>query len=478
MVSKKVSSKRQRNEESVINSLPGDLIERVFLRLPVSTLLVCASVCKPWQNLIRDPRFVTLHLKHASCFALLFFGKESVGGKRYPSDAILIDEAWSQSTYAVPVVKPDDILFGSCNGLLGLYTKTSSIKIANLATGECLRLEKPVQNLKGDHFSFYSFGFHPLTKQYKITHFLSDCTEGRPQNKERFNVIQVYILGDEKWRDIRTPEDLSLNCVRNSGSINVDGTVYWLTENMAANWQHALMSFDLGEESFARTQLPASVPQDCASSGPRQYWIREMDGKICVATAQTCHYQPGELSGKMQIWTLDEKAAQRWSQKYNIHTTDYITGPNLTHREKLLAQCRDGNLYSYELLTENLKSNVFKMEKLFDFSPRKPGNMQSYICVKSLVRLDVYKKVGIARRRNKREGWESKKWDAWQDGLSKMEEFWRRIHQQEHECNVCWLNLNYLMEINLWEKLTTELKFHRHFYNDNAYGSMVYYQMN
>lgn len=185
------------------------------------------------------------------------------------SDAIMIDEAWSQSTYAVPAVGPDDILFGSCNGLLGLYTKTSSIKIANLATGECLRLEKPVKNLMGDHFSFYSFGFHPSTKEYKITHFLGDCVKGRPLNNGRFNVIQVYILGDEKWKDIRTPEDLSLNCVRNSGTINVDGALYWLTEDMSAIWQHAVMSFDLGEESFARIQLPASVPKDCAFGGPR-----------------------------------------------------------------------------------------------------------------------------------------------------------------------------------------------------------------
>ncbi|KAM0900390.1 hypothetical protein ACQ4PT_020652 [Festuca glaucescens] len=433
MVPNEVNSKKQRNEECFINCLPRDLIERVFLRLPVSTLLMCVGVCKPWQNLIRDPQFVTLHLKHASRFALLFFGKESIAGERHPSEAVLIDEAWSQSTYAVPVVGPDDILFGSCNGLLGLYTKTSSIKIANLATGECLRLEKPVKNLKGDHFSFYSFGFHPLTKEYKITHFLGDCVDVCPQNKDRFNVIQVYKLGDETWKDIRTPEGLSLNCVRNSCSINVDGTMYWLTEDMAANWQHAVMSFDLDKESFARIQLPASVPEDCASGGPRQYWITEIDWKISISTAQTYPSQPRRLVGELQIWTLDNKAEQSWSQNYNIQAIDYIPGPNLAHGEKLLAQCRDGNLYSYELLAENVTSKLLKMAKLLDFSPHKPDNMQSYICVKSLVRLDVYKKAGIVCRPNQREGWELEKWEAWQHMISKMEELWSRVHQKEHE---------------------------------------------
>lgn len=144
MVSEETKLKKQTNEECIINCLPEDLIERVFFRLPVSTLLRCVGVCKRW------------------CCALLFFPQESVSGKPYPADTILIDEAGSQSTYAVPVIGPDDFMCGSCNGLLCLYTKTSTIKIANFATGECLHLEKPVKNLRGDHFLFYSFGFSPF----------------------------------------------------------------------------------------------------------------------------------------------------------------------------------------------------------------------------------------------------------------------------------------------------------------------------
>jgi hypothetical protein len=123
----------------------------------------------------------------------------------------------------VPVIGPDDFLCGSCNGLLCLYTKASTIKIANLATGECLHLDKPIKNLKGDHFSFYCFGFHPITKEYKVTHFL-----GEHQNNSRgtFNVIQVYMLGSDKWKDVRSSEDLSLSCVKNSGVVNTDGAKF------------------------------------------------------------------------------------------------------------------------------------------------------------------------------------------------------------------------------------------------------------
>lgn len=275
MVSEETKPKKQRNEECIINCLPEDLIEQVFFRLPVSSLLRCIGVCKQWRKIIRDPQYVSSHLQNAPCCALLFFPQESVSGRPYPADTILIDEAGSQSTYAVPVIGPEDFLCGSCNGLLCLYTKTSTIKIANFATGECLHLEKPMKKLRGDHFLFYGFGFHPLTKEYKIIHFLGDCDEGRhrPHNNKRFSAIQVYTLGDEKWRDIRTPGALSLNCVKNSGTINVDGTMYWLAEDMVASWQHAVMSFDLNEELFALIQLPAATPEDCPGRGPRLYWM-------------------------------------------------------------------------------------------------------------------------------------------------------------------------------------------------------------
>ncbi|XBI81896.1 hypothetical protein VPH35_090707 [Triticum aestivum] len=423
MVSEETKAKKQRKEEYIINSLPGDLIERIFLRLPVSTLLRCVGVCKHWHNFIWDPQFAASHLQCAPRDALLFFPQKSASGKPYPSDAVLIDEAWSPSTYAVPVIGPDDFLFGSCNGLLGLYTKTSTIKIANLATGECLHLEKPAKNVKGDHFSFYSSGFHPVTKEYKITHFLGDCVEGRPHNKDRFSVIQVYTLGDEKWKDIRTPEALSLITVRNSGVVNVDGKMYWLTEDMLASWQHAVISFDLREESFATIQLPAAC-EDHDRYGPQKFWIRDMDGKICIVTAQTSRYDPGALLGELQIWTLDNTVEQqRWSQKYNIkHTPKYIPGPHFVHRDRILTQLCSNNVYSCD-----------KWVHLLDFSPRKPYNMQSYICVKSLVRLDVYKKAGIVRRPKQREGWELKKWETWKCMLDKDADMRSQIHKFEHD---------------------------------------------
>ncbi|KAM0833942.1 hypothetical protein ACQ4PT_063942 [Festuca glaucescens] len=284
MVTEEAKSKKQISEECIINRLPGDLIERIFLRLPVSTLFSCIGVCKHWHDFIRGPQFVTSHLQDAPRYAFLFFPQ--------------------------------------------------------------------------------SFGFHPVTKEYKITHFLGDCIEGRPSNKHKFSFIQVYTLGDKKWKGIPTPEPLSLNSVRNSGVVNVDGTTYWLTEDKTASWQHTLASFDLREENFAMIQLPVEREDD-DYFGPRMFWIRDIGGKLCIVTAQTSRYDARILVGELQIWTLDNPVEQRWSQKHNIkNPPNYIPGPHFVHMDRILAQSFF-SVDSCELISENIEEVTEKIIKLY-----------------------------------------------------------------------------------------------------------------
>uniref|UniRef100_A0A0D9XFQ1 F-box associated beta-propeller type 3 domain-containing protein n=1 Tax=Leersia perrieri TaxID=77586 RepID=A0A0D9XFQ1_9ORYZ len=316
-------------------------------------------------------------------------------------------------------------------------------KIANLATGECLHLEKAAKNLTGDHFWFYSFGFHPVTKEYKVTHFLGHSCEARTRAKDSFSAIQVYTLGGEKWKYVGAPEALSLNCVKNSGVVNVDGTMYRLTEDHGASWRHAVMSSDLSEESFGRIQLPIAVLEDSALYGPRQYWIKEIDGKVCITTCQTTNSQPRVPRGDIQIWTLDINLEQRWIQKYIIQpSSHYIPGPNIVHRGKFVLQCSASNLYSYELLGKNVEVKLSNMERLLDFSPREPGNMQFYTFVKSLVRLDAYVKTSIVRRPKRQDGWELKKWKALERQRHKVEDTWKKIQQMEQDYTVQTKNLH------------------------------------
>uniref|UniRef100_A0A0E0ET84 F-box associated beta-propeller type 3 domain-containing protein n=1 Tax=Oryza meridionalis TaxID=40149 RepID=A0A0E0ET84_9ORYZ len=387
--------------ECFIDCLPKDLIEQIFLSLPVKTLLRC-SVAQHY------PRSQFCNIAPPAC------------------DPLCAPVLLSRSTWGVPVIGPDDFLCGSSNGLVCLYIQTTTIKIANLATGECLHLKKPVKNLAGDHSSLYSFGFHPVTKKYKVTHLLA--VRLIPVQKTASMPFK-FTLGDEKWKDVGAPEALSLNCVKNSGVVNVDGTMYWLTEDQGASWQHAVISFDLSRESFGRIQLPTVVLEDFAFYGPHQYWIKEIDGKVCIATSQTTQNQPRELIGEIQIWTLSHPSR---AKKYMIQSSPQcILGPNIFHGDKILSQQYGSILYSCELIGKNLEVKMSNADRLLDFTPRKPGNMQSYTFVKSL--LDAYKKTSIVRRPKRQEGWELKKWEAWENNCCVLEDTWKDVQQLEQD---------------------------------------------
>jgi hypothetical protein len=79
--------------------------------------------------------------------------------------------------------------------------------------------------------------------------------------------------------------------------------------------------------------------------------------------------------------------------------------------------------------------------------------MQSYICVKSLVCLDLYKKAGIVCRPKQQVGWQSKKWEAWEDELREVEKKQSEIHKLEHKLSVCWSNFIHLDEYTFFKKI-------------------------
>ncbi|CAL5063832.1 unnamed protein product [Urochloa decumbens] len=389
-----------------VPSLPDEMIELIFVRLPVSTLLRCRRVCKQWRLILQDPQFITTHLQvqRTPRCPLLFSHRESASKRLYPSEAILFDEAWSPSRWDVPVIEPDDFLSACCNGLACLYSERSTIKIANLLL------------------------------LYKAIHFLG---ERELFSIDTFIVIQVYTLGDDKWRDLRAPKSQRLDCIDYFGVLNVDGAMYWLTEDKWKSWRRSVVSFDLSEERFEWIQMPIADPDhaDHSTNQSRMYWITEVDGKVCVATAQHSMYSAIGFVGNLEIWTLENKANQSWRQKCTIQFSSVdicIPRPHFIHGDKIILYGQDRNVYYQKLMGQNIKIEKRKMVKLLNYSPRWYSNMQSLMYVKSLVRLDVYSRGGALNKPKRREGWKLKKWENWMLELWVLEKLWRRIYELEH----------------------------------------------
>ncbi|KAF8781048.1 hypothetical protein HU200_001020 [Digitaria exilis] len=378
----------QTTKKKCVSCLPEEMLEQILVRLPASTLLRCRRVCKKWNSIIRDPQFIMAHLQQAPRCPLIFFPRESRSKKLYPSEAILFDEDWAPSNWNASVIEPDDLLSASCNGLVCLYSDKTTIKIANVATGEFLHLAKPV------------------TKEYKVIRF--PC-ERRSFPVGNVNFIQVYTLGDDKWRNVRSPKAQILDYEIRPGVINVGGAMYWLVDDKESSWGCTVVSFDLNEEHFE--------------------WIRMPNHNDL--------YRTGVFVVKLEIWTLDNKIDQSWSRKYNIQLPSlHVRIPNhfFIYGDKIAIYDCHRNMYFHKLMGQSIEIEDSKMVKLLNYGSRFDTMLQSYVHVKSLVGLHAYSRAGngIVRRPKQLEAWGLKKWEKWTLDLSSLMKRWINIHQFEH----------------------------------------------
>ncbi|RLM87389.1 hypothetical protein C2845_PM04G19230 [Panicum miliaceum] len=301
--------------------------------------------------MISDPHFIKEHAYRAPKHLLLYLPKLHIPYPKtvYPCHATIIDEKWSPSTWATSHMDPDDHLFASCNGLLCFYKKFT-LKVVNLATGQWLHLSKPDGILLHDFNYLYSFGFHPTTGEYKLVHFQCEpqcCKSGQPFH---FNTIQVYTFGDGKWRNIKAPRPC---CMVNLGVVNVDGAMYWLTQDEGTNCGMAVMPFDLKEETFTTIQLPpleVKETDSCANPRIAYYIITEIDQKPCFI-----------------------------------------------HREKILLQDCKGNVWYHDLRSKNVHIEHQNEVKLLHLGPHRFYETQSYFYKETLVPLSLYAEAATVR---------------------------------------------------------------------------------
>jgi len=392
---------------STATRIPLDVIKEILLRLPVGPLLRLRRVCRQWRDMISDPHFIKEHAYRGPKHLLLYLPKLHISAIPNPktvSYTTIIDDKWSPSTWVTSHMDPDDHLFASCNGLLCFYKKFT-LKVVNPATGQWLHLSKPDGILLHDFHYLYSFGFHPTTGEYKLMHFLREPQCYKSGQPFRFDTIQVYTLGDGKWRNIQAPRTC---CMVHLGVVNVDGAMYWLIEDEGTNYGMAVMSFDLKEETFTTIQLPPlEVKETVSCANPRNaYYITEIDEKVCIVTIPYQRHVPrwrcynAELSGGADVWALESQVEHRWFLKYSIQSPwlpRYGAQPCFIHREKILLQDCEGNVWYHDLRSKNVHIEQRKEVKLLHLGPHRFYETQSYFYKETLVPLSLYAGAATVR---------------------------------------------------------------------------------
>ncbi|XP_042505506.1 F-box protein At3g07870-like [Macadamia integrifolia] len=253
-----------------LEDLDLDVIIEIFSRLPADTLIRLRSVCKLWNNLIRDPVFIDLHLKKLMqtppSQVILALDTSFKNTRR---GLFLVDGVeeyqWRAREIQVEYLQDNRLdVVGSCNGLVCMAPTNhfDSIFICNPITGECLCL--PESNLIADGLiSFRSlfvsrigFGYDHVAKKYKVIRFLYD---------ERKLVGEINTLGESSWRKL----DFSVNRegwfgLNSSKALFLNGFLYWMIKRVPdelLSGDEFILAFDICSENFCIIDFPPPLSE-------------------------------------------------------------------------------------------------------------------------------------------------------------------------------------------------------------------------
>ncbi|XP_071700870.1 F-box protein At3g07870-like [Rutidosis leptorrhynchoides] len=278
---------------------------------------------------------------------------------------------------------PEFSVVGSCNGLLCLSDSLygEPVYVFNPFTREYLELPKTKQF--NEQVVVFGFGFHPVTKEYKLVKIVyyrnSNGRKRVIRNNRNYTKSEVQVITISK--------EMSKNCWRSIGKMNcqidiqstdqaplVNGRIHWLSRPGRISGR-AIISFDLKEEKFDVVVKPTQTV-----SIRSNYHLAVVRG--CLAAVTSCGY------GKLEIWVMKEYGIKEsWIKELVIHgvnpaktlSHEYrygiwkraLSGPLVRvlcvlKNGEILLEYRGGKLVKYDPIWKEFKDVVFtKMPKLF-----------------------------------------------------------------------------------------------------------------
>ncbi|KAM6572095.1 hypothetical protein CsatA_016175 [Cannabis sativa] len=316
-------------------NLPPEITFDILSQLPITSLVQFKYVCRSWRLIGQDPNLLEEYSSRTSdenpC--IIFHYDSPIRNELFFVD--LHGDSYRDQNQSHPVRKirtpfsssmPEYDVVGSCNGLLCLSDSlyNDAIYIYNPFTRDYREL--PKTNRYPDQEVVFGFGFHPITKEYKvikIIYYYKDGNKGHQHVSHRFRVptqseVQVLTLGSSssRWRSLGKVSHYLHHCP----AVLVQGRLHWMTCRPRYRTGRNLVSFDLGEEKFCEVAKP-----DVMGMRRCDYHLVAVRG--CLAAAFYLNY------GKMEIWVMKEYGVKEsWTKEFVIRS-------NISKAIKEVNQC-------------------------------------------------------------------------------------------------------------------------------------------
>ncbi|XAR55275.1 hypothetical protein NMG60_11035306 [Bertholletia excelsa] len=361
MVSKEKSKVRKCEEEcnqprSWIGNLPHDVALDIISRLAIASLMQSRFVGRAWNELSHDPNLVELHFRWAArnnpC--LILHCDYPIRNELYFVE--LSDNQGNEVARKFQLhfqqVMPEFNVIASCNGMLCLSKSLCSdpLCIHNPFTGEFKELPRSRQFDKQE--VALAFGFHPLTKEYKLDRIVHSCTCWGGVRGLKESVVQVLRPGDANWRGIGEAPFL---VEQQPPEVLVNGRLHWLalpdkqrgTQNGSHCSPKSIVSFDIADEKFREIPRP-----DCEVLN--NFNLAVLGG--CLSAVVWCHFE------NFEIWIMKYYGVKEsWVKEYYVdYCWQLVQVLCLLKNGNLLIECKGGVLVSYDPVSGNYENLMFQ----------------------------------------------------------------------------------------------------------------------
>ncbi|KAG2297771.1 hypothetical protein Bca4012_008968 [Brassica carinata] len=296
------------------SSLPNDVVEEIFIRLPVKTLIRFKSLSKQWSLRIKSHSFAEKHLKMARSYqvnhpSLMLFPSQitnrevefqpfSLEGRRRPlSDTQLSFPlgflGWIDSSH-------------SCDGLFCIQSSKSTY-VVNPAT----RWFRPLplsryQILNPTNVPLKLVATAALVKavDYKLVWLYNSF----PFDPNGVTTCEVYDFRANAWRYLTSTPNYRIYSTKPKSA---NGSVFWFTE-LFNSFEINVIAFDIHTEKF---RLLPKFDLVTSSSVPYHNSMCILDDRLCILKTT------GTLD--KEFWRL-KSSEDMWEKIFRI---DYLSTP-------------------------------------------------------------------------------------------------------------------------------------------------------
>ncbi|XP_006302310.2 F-box protein At4g22390 [Capsella rubella] len=350
---------------------PMDIINDLFLRLAATTLVRCRVLSKPCFSLIESPDFISSHLSRrletGDHLMILLRGPRILRTVELdaPENVSDIDHPLQAGGFTE--------VFGSLNGVVGLFNSPVDMALLNPSTRKIHRLPIEPLDFPERHITreyvFYGLGYDSVSEDFKAVRILQSKFKGGVDNFGYPVEIKVFSLKKNSWKRVYLVFEMMGLFIyfyyhllpRRGFGVVAKNHIHWiLPREQGIIAFNTIIRFDLASDELG----VLSFPQDLYMEDNMDIGV--LDGCVCLM----CYSEFNHVD----VWILREyEDIESWTKMFKVPKPESVESFDFVRpmlyskdRSKILMEINNAkNLMWFDLESKSLTAVGIECDSSF-----------------------------------------------------------------------------------------------------------------